>query len=389
MFESMTVAEVRACAREFARSEIAPIAGDIDRSGCFPAATVARMGKLGFFGLTLPREYGGAGNTLLHLAAAIEEISGACASHGITLSTHLTLCAGLIERFGTIEQKKAYLPDLASGRRLGAFCLTEREAGTDAGSIASRAVPEAGGYRLNGRKIFITNGGVADVFVVFAMTGPGQGSKGISAFIVEKGTPGFSVGGKFEKMGIRASSTTEIILENCFVPESSLVGQPGEGFRIAMRSLDEGRIGVAAQALGIAGAALDSAVSYSKGRIQFGRPVSSNQGIQWMLADMFLRVRASALLVEHAACLRDGGLPFSYAAAMAKLHASETAMEVCTRAVQLHGGQGYISGTPVERLMRDAKITEIYEGTSEAQRMIIAAELLKRQSCGISEAENQ
>ncbi|MDL2307213.1 acyl-CoA dehydrogenase family protein [Desulfovibrio sp. OttesenSCG-928-C06] len=378
MPEDKDVSEIRALAREFANREIAPVAAAIDRQGEFPAATAARMGELGLFGLALPWEYGGAGKGLTHLAAAIEEVSRACASHGITLSTHATLCAGAIERFGNAEQKQRFLPALAAGRFLGAFCLTEKEAGTDAGNIQSIATPCDEGYLLNGRKIFITNGAVAQVFIVFAKTDPGAGRKGISAFIVERGTPGFSVGKKFEKMGIRASCTNELVFDNCLVPASNLLGGSGEGFRIAMRALDDGRIGVAAQALGIAGAALDLAVTHVAGRIQFGKPLSSNQGIQWMLADMAVKVKASSMLTAEAARLRDQGLPYSSAAAMAKLHASETAMEICTRAVQLHGGIGYTSESTVERLMRDAKITEIYEGTSEVQRMIIAADLLEK-----------
>ena len=367
---------IRNMVREFAVEEVAPIASEIDKTHEFPAATVKRMGELGLFGLAIPEEYEGAGGDTISFAMAVEELSRVCASHGCVLSTHVALCIVPIMQFGTEEQKKKYVPDLASGRKLGAFTLTEPSAGTDASTQRTTAILHGDKYIINGSKIFITNGGVAETFIVFAMTDPAKGTKGISAFIVDKKFPGFKVGQREEKMGICASSTHEIIYDNCEVPKENLLGKEGEGFKIAMQALDCGRIGIASQALGIAQGALDAAVDYAKNRIQFGKPISANQGIQWMLADMDLRTDAARQLVYRAGAVRDTGKRYSKEAAMAKLFASESAMWVTTKAVQIHGGMGYTKSYPVERYMRDAKITEIYEGTSEVQRMVIAANLL-------------
>ena len=367
---------IRSMVREFAEEEIAPIASEIDRTHTFPQATVKRMAELGLLGLAVPEEYEGSGGDSISFAIAVEELSRVCASHGCVLSTHFALAIAPIMQFGTDAQKKKYVPDLASGRKLGAFTLTESGAGTDASAQQTTAVPQGDKYIINGSKIFITNGGVAETFIVFAMTDKSKGLKGISAFIVEKAFPGFKVGQKEEKMGICASSTHEIIFENCAVPKENLLGKEGEGFKIAMQALDGGRIGIGAQALGIAQGAVDAAVAYAKTRIQFGKPIAANQGLQWMLADMDLRTDAARQLVYRAAAVRDTGKRFSREAAMAKLFASEAAMWVTTKAVQVHGGMGYTKSYPVERFMRDAKITEIYEGTSEVQRMVIAGNLL-------------
>ncbi len=367
---------IRNMVREFAETEVAPIASAIDKKHEFPVATVKRMAELGLFGLTTPEEYEGTGGDSISYSIAIEELSRVCGTHGCILSTHVSLGIAPIMKFGTEEQKKKYVPDLASGRKLGAFTLTEPNAGTDASAQQTTATLQGDKYILNGSKIFITNGGVADTFVAFAMTDKSKGLKGISAFIVDKKFPGFKVGQIEDKMGICASSTAEIIYDNCEVPRENLLGKEGEGFKIAMQALDGGRIGIASQALGLAQGALDAAVNYSKQRIQFGKPISANQGLQWMMADMDLRTDAARLLIYRAAAVKDTGARYSREAAMAKLYASETAMWVTTKAVQIHGGIGYTRTYPVERFMRDAKITEIYEGTSEVQRMVIAANLL-------------
>ena len=353
--------------REFATEEVAPIAAKIDKTHEFPTATVARMAELGLFGLTTPEEYEGSEGDAVSYSLAVEELSRVCASHGVILSAHVSLCVSPIKYFGTEGQKKKYLPDLASGRKLGAFGLTEAGAGSDASAQNATAVLQGDKYILNGAKVFITNGGFAETFVVFAMTDKAQGNRGISAFIVEKGFPGFSIGQSEDKMGICASSTTEIIMKNCEVPKDNLLGSEGDGFKIAMHTLDGGRIGIASQAVGIAQGALDASVAYSKERVQFGKPISANQGLQWMLADMATRTEAARNLVRHAAAMKDAGQKYS----------KEAAMWVTTKAVQVHGGLGYTKAYPVERYMRDAKITEIYEGTSEIQRIVIAANLLK------------
>lgn len=367
---------IRNMVREFAEEEVAPIAAEIDRTHEFPWATVKRMGELGLFGLTTPEEYEGTGGDSISFAIAIEELSRVCGSHGCILSTHVALCVAPIMKFGTEAQKKKYVPDLVSGRKLGAFTLTEPNAGTDASAQQTVAVLQGEKYILNGSKIFITNGSVAETFIVFAMTDKSKGLKGISAFIVDRAFPGFKVGQIEDKMGICASATAEIIYDNCEVPKENMLGKEGEGFKVAMQALDGGRIGIGSQALGLAQGSLDLAVDYAKNRIQFGKPIAANQGLQWMMADMALQTDAARLLVYRAAAVKDTGARYSREAAMAKLFASETAMMVTTKAVQIHGGIGYTKSHAVERLMRDAKITEIYEGTSEVQRMVIAGNLL-------------
>ncbi|MBZ4653367.1 MAG: acyl-CoA dehydrogenase domain protein [Peptococcaceae bacterium] len=363
--------------QEFAEKEVAPKAFEIDENGEFPWDTVKKMGKLGFLGLPFTKEYGGAGADTLTYIMAVEEISRACAATGVILSAHVSLGCHPIYQFGTPQQKEKYLVPMAKGELLGAFGLTEPNAGTDAAGQQTAAVLDGDAYILNGTKIFITNGGCADVYIVFAMTDPAKGLKGISAFIVEKGTPGFTFGPKEHKMGIRASSTTELIFQDCRIPKENLLGKEGDGFKIAMQTLDGGRIGIAAQALGIAQAALDECVRYTKERQQFNKPLSNFQAIQWMIADMATDIDAARFLVYRAAVLKDKKKPFSKEAAMAKLFASEAAMKHTVKAVQIHGGYGYMKEYKVERLMRDAKITEIYEGTSEVQRMVIAGNTLK------------
>ncbi|MFZ5755172.1 MAG: acyl-CoA dehydrogenase [Bacillota bacterium] len=368
---------LRTMYREFSEKELVPIAAQIDETMEFPFETVKKMAELGFMGIPYPKEYGGAAAGDLAYILAVEEISRACASHGVTLSVHISLCCWPIYKYGNQAQKEKYLIPLASGKKLGAFGLTEPNAGTDASGLQTRAVFDGDEYVLNGSKIFITNGGIADVYVVQAVTDPGKGLKGISSFIVEKGTPGFTFGKKENKMGIRGSVQTELIFQDCRIPKENLLGQEGDGFKIAMTTLDGGRIGIGAQALGIAQAALEEAVKYSKERIQFNKPIANNQAIQWMIADMATEIDAARFLVYRAAWLKENNKPYSKEAAMAKLFASETAMRASHKAVQIHGGYGFIKEYRVERLMRDAKITEIYEGTSEVQRMVIAGATLK------------
>jgi butyryl-CoA dehydrogenase len=363
--------------REFADNEVAPLAAEIDETGDFPSETVSKMAKLGILGLPFPKEYGGAGADTLSYAMAVEELSRVCASTGVIVSAHVSLGANPIYQFGTAEQKEKYLIPLCKGEKLGAFGLTEPNAGTDASNQQTIAVLDGDNYVLNGSKIFITNGGKADTYIVMAATDPSKGLKGISAFIVEANIPGFTCGPKENKMGIRASSTTELIFQDCLVPKENLLGREGEGFKIAMQTLDGGRIGIAAQALGIAQGALEEAVKYAKERQQFKKPIGAFQAIQWMIADMATEVEAARLLVYRAAWLKDNKKPFGQASAMAKLFAAEVAMKVTTKAVQVHGGYGYMKDYKVERYMRDAKITEIYEGTSEVQRMVIASSVLK------------
>ena len=363
--------------KEFAEKEVKPLAQDVDENEQFPVETVAKMAKAGFLGIPVPKEYGGQGCDPLTYVMCVEELSKVCATTGVIVSAHTSLCASLIDQFGTPAQKEKYLTPLAKGEKLGAFGLTEPGAGTDAAGQQTTAVLEGDNYILNGSKIFITNGGVADTFIIFAMTDKSQGTRGISAFIVEKNFPGFSIGKLEEKMGIRASSTTELIMENCVVPKENLIGREGKGFGIAMKTLDGGRIGIAAQALGIAEGALEEAVAYMKERKQFGRSLSAFQGLQWMVAEMDTKIEAARFLVYKAACLKEEGKPYSIDAARAKLFAADVAMEVTTKAVQLFGGYGYTKEYPVERMMRDAKITEIYEGTSEVQKMVIAGSILR------------
>lgn len=361
--------------REFVDKEVRPLAAELDEQERFPSELIPKMGEIGMFGIPIAEEYGGVGMGTLEYVMAVEEVSKACASTGVTISAHTSLCCWPIEHFGTEEQKQKYLPDLATGEKLGAFGLTEPNAGTDAAMQRTVAEDKGDYYLLNGSKIFITNGEVADVYVVFAMTDKEAGTRGISAFILEKGMEGFSFGSHEKKMGIRGSSTCELVFENVKVPKENLLGELGKGFKIAMMTLDGGRIGIAAQALGIAQGAIDEAVKYVKDRVQFGRPISKFQNTQFTLADMQTRVDAARMLVYRAAAMKDAGENYSAAAAEAKLFASETASDVTRRAVQLFGGYGYTREYPVERMMRDAKITEIYEGTSEVQKMVISAHM--------------
>ena len=363
--------------REFAEKEVKPLAAEVDESERFPMETVQKMAKLGIMGIPFPVEYGGAGGNNILYTMAVEELSRVCATTGVIVSAHTSLCCAPIMEHGPPEQKAKYLPKLTSGEWIGAFGLTEPNAGTDASAQQTFAVKEGDHYVLNGSKIFITNAGYAHVYIIMAMTDKSKGTKGISAFIVEKDFPGFSIGKKEKKMGIRGSATCELIMENCIVPAENLLGQEGKGFGIAMKTLDGGRIGIASQALGIAQGAMDETVKYVKERKQFGKSLGQFQNTQFQLADLQTKVEASRLLVRQAAYKKDQKVPYSADAAMAKLFAAETAMEVTTKAVQFHGGYGYTREYPVERMMRDAKITEIYEGTSEVQRMVIAANLLK------------
>ena len=365
--------------REFVENEVKPIAAEVDEEERFPIETVEKMAKIGIMGIPIPKEYGGAGGDNLMYAMAVEELSKACATTGVIVSAHTSLGTWPILKFGNEKQKQKYLPKLASGEWIGAFGLTEPNAGTDAAGQQTMAVqdPETGEWILNGAKIFITNAGYAHVYVVFAMTDKSKGLKGISAFIVEANTPGFSIGKKKMKLGIRGSSTCELIFENCRIPKENLLGDKGKGFKIAMMTLDGGRIGIASQALGIAAGALDEAINYAKERKQFGRSLAQFQNTQFQIANLDVKVEAARLLVYKAAWRESNNLPYSLDAARAKLFAAETAMEVTTKAVQIFGGYGYTREYPVERMMRDAKITEIYEGTSEVQRMVIAANVIK------------
>jgi butyryl-CoA dehydrogenase len=368
---------IREAVREFAEAELVPIAAELDRDHRFPREILPKLAELNLMGMPYPEKMGGAGADYVSYVIAIEEISRACASTGIILSAHTSLATWPIYKFGTQAQQDRYLPDMASGRRLGAFALTEPAAGTDAAAGTTTAMLHADGYALNGSKIFITNAPYADVYVVFAKTDPERGARGMSAFIVERDTPGFSVGEAEHKLGIRGSSTPPLYFADCRVGEDALLGGEGNGFKIAMQTLDGGRIGVAAQALGIAQAALDASIAYAKERVQFGKPIATLQAIQWMVADMATQVDAARLLVYRAASCVDKGLPYSTEGAMAKLFASETATRVADRAIQIHGGYGYTESYPVERNWRDAKITELYEGTSEVQRMVIARSCLR------------
>ena len=363
--------------RDFAQAEVKPLAQEVDETEHFPWDTVRKMQKLGFMGIPMPKEYGGQGCDSLTYAMCVEELSKVCGTTGVIVSAHTSLCCEPIRKWGTPEQKEKYLTPLASGEKIGAFGLTEPGAGTDASGQQTKAVLDGDHYVLNGSKIFITNGGAADTYVVFAMTDKSLGNHGISAFIVEKDFPGFSIGTKEKKMGIRGSSTTELIFQDCIVPKENLLGKEGQGFVIAMTTLDGGRIGIASQALGLAQGALDITIAYVKERKQFGRALAKFQNTQFQLADMHTKVEAARLLVYKAARAKDTQKKYSLEAAMAKLYAAEVAMEVTTKAVQLHGGYGYTREYDVERMMRDAKITEIYEGTSEVQRMVISGSILK------------
>ncbi len=368
--------------KEFAEKEVKPLAQEVDETEVFPRGTVEKMAKAGFLGIPVPKQYGGQGCDPLTYVMCVEELSKVCGTTGVIVSAHTSLCCDPIMTYGTEEQKQKYLVPLAKGEKLGAFGLTEPGAGTDAQGQQTKAVLDGDEWVLNGSKIFITNGKEADVYVIFAVTGVTKDAKGrskklISAFIVEKGTPGFTFGTKEKKMGIRGSSTYELIFTDCRIPKENLLGQEGKGFGIAMHTLDGGRIGIAAQALGLAGGALDRTVEYVKERKQFGRAIGAFQNTQFQLADMATKVQAAQLLVYKAAMAKATQKVYTVEAAQAKLFAAEVAMEVTTKAVQLHGGYGYIREYDVERMMRDAKITEIYEGTSEVQRMVISSALLK------------
>ncbi|KAF2962592.1 acyl-CoA dehydrogenase [Fervidobacterium sp. 2310opik-2] len=363
--------------REFAEKEVKPLAQKVDEEEYFPMETVKKMAEIGMMGIPFPKEIGGAGGDYLTYIIAVEELAKVCATTSIILSAHTSLCCWPIFNFGTQQQKEKYLRPLLKGEMIGAFALTEPNAGSDAGNQQTTAKLVGDYYILNGSKIFITNGGVADVFIVFAMTDKSKGTKGISAFIVEKSFEGFKIGKPEKKMGIRGSSTTELIFEDCKVPKENLLGSEGMGFKIALQTLDGGRIGVGAQALGIAEGAIDEVLRYVKERKQFGKSIGSFQGIQWYIADMITKTRAAKLLVYDAAIKKDKGILTSADAAMAKKYASDVAMEVTTQAVQIFGGYGYTRDYPVERMMRDAKITQIYEGTNEVQKMVIAAQYIK------------
>lgn len=377
----------RSLFKEFAETEVKPLAQETDETEQFPKDTVAKMQKYGFMGIPIEKEYGGQGCDPLTYVMCVEELSKVCATTGVIVSAHTSLCADPIQTYGTPEQKEKYLVPLAKGEKLGAFGLTEPGAGTDAQGVQTKAVLDGDEWVLNGSKCFITNGKVADIYIVIAYTDivedkRGRKQKKFSAFIVEKGTPGFSFGTKEKKMGIRGSSTYELIFQDCRIPAANMLGARGKGFPIAMHTLDGGRIGIAAQALGIAEGALERTIEYTKERKQFGRSISAQQNTQFQLADMATKVEAAKMLVYKAAMKKaqyqaDHKTSYSVEAAMAKLYAAEVAMEVTTKAVQLHGGYGYIREYDVERMMRDAKITEIYEGTSEVQRMVISGSLLK------------
>lgn len=377
----------RSLFRDFAQNEVKPLAQEVDETEQFPVGTVEKMQKLGFMGIPVPQELGGQGCDILTYAMCVEELSKVCGTTGVIVSAHTSLCVDPILTYGTPEQKEKYVRPLATGEKLGAFGLTEPGAGTDAQGVQTKAVLDGDEWVLNGSKCFITNGKYADVYIIIAVTDVVEDKKGrkkklFSAFIVEKGTPGFTFGTKEKKMGIRGSATYELIFQDCRIPKENLLGQQGKGFPIAMHTLDGGRIGIAAQALGIAEGALETTIDYVKERKQFGRSIAQQQNTQFVLADLATKIEAAKLLVYKAARKKDeyqSGAKVSYSveAAMAKLYAAEVAMEVTTKCVQLHGGYGYIKEYDVERMMRDAKITEIYEGTSEVQRMVISANLLK------------
>lgn len=369
--------ELRSLTRQFAGKELAPRAREIDRTHRFPRETVQMAGELDLMGVLVDSEYGGAGLDHLSFAVVIEEIAYACGSTGLIIDVHTLGCEG-IQMFGNETQKQKYLPALARGEKICAFALTEPEAGSDAASLQTRAVRDGDNYILNGSKTFITNAGEADVYLLMASTDPSKKARGISAFIVEKGMPGLSFGPPFDKMGLRASATSEVFLDDCIVPAANLIGAEGAGFKVAMQALDSGRVTIGAQALGLARAALDYSFDYARQRVQFGKPITDFQGIQFMLADMATQIEAARLMVYQAAMMADEKHPqFTRYASMAKLFATDTAMRVTTDAVQLAGGYGYTTECPVERFMRDAKATQIYEGTNQIQRMIIAREMLK------------
>lgn len=368
---------IRKMVRDFAENEVAPTAAERDEEERFDIELFYKMAELGFTGIPWPEQYGGIGSDYLAYVIAIEELSRVCASVGVVLSAHTSLAGWPVYKFGTEEQKQRYLRPMAEGTKIGAYGLTENASGSDAGAMRTRAKLEGDEYILNGSKIFITNGGIADIYIVFAVTNSSSERPETSAFIIEKDFEGFSVGKKEKKLGIRSSPTTEIIFENCRVPKDNLLGEVGEGFKIAMKTLDGGRNGIAAQAVGISQGALDAAITYAKERKQFGKPIVENQGISFKLADMATSTEASRLLTYQAAWLESQNLPYGKASAMAKLKAGDTAMAVTTEAVQIFGGYGYTKDYPVERYMRDAKITQIYEGTQEIQRLVISRMLTR------------
>jgi alkylation response protein AidB-like acyl-CoA dehydrogenase len=368
---------LRKTVRDFAKKEVEPTAAERDEEERFDRSLYDKMGELGLTGIPWPEEYGGIGSDFLSYVIAVEELSRVCASTGTTLSAHTSLASWPIFKFGTEEQKQQFLRPLATGEKLGAYGLTEPGSGSDAGGMRTTAVKDGDSYVLNGSKIFTTNAGEAEIYIVFAVTEPGKKHHGTSAFIIEKGTPGFSFGKKEKKLGIRSSLTLELIFEDCRIPKENLLGAEGEGFKIAMMTLDGGRNGIAAQAVGIAQGALDAATAYAKEREQFGKPIGQQQAVGFKLADMATKIEAARLLTYQAAWRESEGLPYGKASAMSKLYAGDTAMEVTTEAVQVFGGYGYTKDYPVERYMRDAKITQIYEGTNEIQRLVISRLLLK------------
>ncbi len=368
---------IRKMVRDFAKNEVAPTAAERDEEERFDKGLFDKMAELGLTGIPWPEEYGGIGSDYVAYCIAVEELSRVCASTGVTLSAHTSLASWPIYKFGTEEQKQRYLRPLATGEKIGAYGLTEPGSGSDSGAMRTTARRDGDDYILNGSKIFITNGGIADTYVVFALTDPEKKQRGTTAFIVEKDFKGFSVGKKEKKLGIRSSPTTEIIFEECRVPVENRLGEEGDGFKIAMMTLDGGRNGIAAQAVGIAQGALDAATEYAKERIQFGKPISAQQGVGFKLADMATSVEAARLLTYQAAWLESQGLPYGKESAMSKLFAGDAAMRVTTEAVQIFGGYGYTKDYPVERFMRDAKITQIYEGTQEIQRLVISRMLTK------------
>jgi alkylation response protein AidB-like acyl-CoA dehydrogenase len=370
--------QIRRMARQFAKAELAPIAKEIDEEGRFPWEAVEKMGPLNFFGMQAPRQYGGAETDSISYCLVIEEISRVCAAMGLTVAVHNSVVVFPLSQFGNQEQKAKFLPALAAGEKIGAFCLTEPNAGSDAMSIESTAVRDGDSYVLNANKIFVTNGGVADTLIIFASVNPGDVKKGFSAVLVERGTPGFEVGLLENNCGVRANPVSSILLTDCRVPKANLLGGEGDGFRIAMAGLDTGRVGIAAQAVGIAQGALDVSLKYAKERIQFRVPIARHQAIQMMLADMGTMVEAARLLTLQSAHIRDQGGELSCPSAMAKLFAARTASRVASMGVQIHGGYGYSKEYPIERYFRDARVTEIYEGTNEIQQIVIARELLKR-----------
>ncbi|MFQ6400770.1 MULTISPECIES: acyl-CoA dehydrogenase [Bacillus amyloliquefaciens group] len=368
---------MRKMVRDFARKEVAPMVEIMETTDEFPDRLIKKMGEAGLMGIPVPEAYGGAGADITSYILAIHEISKVSAAVGVILSVHTSVGTNPILHFGTEAQKQMYIPKLAAGEYVGAFALTEPQSGSDAGGLKTTAVRKGGSYILNGSKIFITNGGAADLYLTFALTDPAKGRKGISAFIVEKNTPGFSIGKKEKKLGLLGSSTVELQFDQAEIPIENRLGEEGEGFSIAMKNLDVGRIGIAAQALGIIEAALGCSVEYSKTRSQFGRPIASNQAVSFKLSDMATNAEAAKLLVYHAADLYQRGLPCGKEASMAKQFASDAAMKAAVEAVQIHGGYGYMKEYPAERLFRDAKVTQIYEGTNEIQRLIISKYLLQ------------